>query len=183
MLVETFIFELWNMSDSVKKHRQFVSDKAGRLELNHLSLPLLLSSQLKVFGSLDGMLKLKFISFQIPPFSLLVTWFFHLHSVHSSLSTSFLVVLAFFLKMGLDWPPKPCCLRSYLVGWNSQWWGLLRYCIEHTFSFPGPALTRRTSYTESPWRACETSTLGGGSRSYGAWERSPYWSSESVRVD
>ena len=34
-----------------------VSDKAGRLELNHLSLPLLLSSQLKVFGSLDGMLK------------------------------------------------------------------------------------------------------------------------------
>ena len=39
-----------------------VSDKAGRLELNHLSLPLLLSSQLKVFGSLDGMLKLNFIS-------------------------------------------------------------------------------------------------------------------------
>merc|ERR1719266_2700661 len=37
-----------------------VSDKAGRLELNHLSLPLLLSSQLKVFGSLDGMLVLPF---------------------------------------------------------------------------------------------------------------------------
>ena len=34
-----------------------VSDKAGRLELNHLSLSLLLSSKLKVFGSLDGMLK------------------------------------------------------------------------------------------------------------------------------
>ena len=31
-----------------------------------------------------------------------LTWFFHLHSVHSSLRTSFLVVLAFFLKMGLD---------------------------------------------------------------------------------
>ena len=57
MLVETFIFELWNMSVSVRKQWQFVSDKAGRLELNHLSLPLLLSSQLKVFGSLDGMLK------------------------------------------------------------------------------------------------------------------------------
>ena len=42
------------------------------------------------------------------------TWFFHLQTVHSSLSTSFLVVLAFFLRMGLDWPPKPCCLRSYL---------------------------------------------------------------------
>ena len=43
------------------------------------------------------------------------TWFFHLHSVHSILNTSFLVVLAFFLRMGLDWPPKPCCLRSYLA--------------------------------------------------------------------
>ena len=42
------------------------------------------------------------------------TWFFHLQTVHSSFSTSFLVVLAFFLRMGLDWPPKPCCLRSYL---------------------------------------------------------------------
>ena len=32
----------------------------------------------------------------------MLTWFFHLHSVHSSLRTSFLVVLAFFLRMGLD---------------------------------------------------------------------------------
>ena len=43
-----------------------------------------------------------------------VTWCFHLQVEHSILRTSFLVVLAFFLRMGLDWPPKPCCFRSYL---------------------------------------------------------------------
>ena len=43
-----------------------------------------------------------------------LTWFFHLQTVHSILSTSFFVVLAFFLRIGFDWPPKPCCLRSYL---------------------------------------------------------------------
>jgi len=42
------------------------------------------------------------------------TWFFHLQVTHSILSTSFLVVFAFFLRMGLDWPPKPACFRSYL---------------------------------------------------------------------
>merc|ERR1719219_1050222 len=79
-----------------------VSDTAGRgkqedgLELDHLAFALLLSAQLEVLVLLIG------------------HWFFHLHSVHSSLNTSFLVVLAFFLKMGLDWPPNPCCLRSYL---------------------------------------------------------------------
>ena len=44
----------------------------------------------------------------------LFTWFFHLQTEHSILSTNFLVVFAFFLRIGLDWPPKPCCFRSYL---------------------------------------------------------------------
>merc|ERR1719468_542474 len=44
-------------------------------------------------------------------------WFFHLQvaSVHSIFNTSFLVVLALRLKMGLDCPPKPACLASYLL--------------------------------------------------------------------
>ena len=139
-----------------------VSDKAGRqedrLELDHLSLALLLSPELEVLRSLDRTLKQERMSLtgskltgkrgtsmNIRFYNKLIirfksstsnsgdeklcirssegkewktpglTWFFHLHSVHSSLSTSFFVVLAFFLKMGLDWPPKPCCLRSYLV--------------------------------------------------------------------
>merc|ERR1719445_1283548 len=46
---------------------------------------------------------------------LMGTWFFHLQTEHSILSTSFFVVFAFFLKIGFDWPPKPCCLRSYLL--------------------------------------------------------------------
>ena len=35
-----------------------------------------------------------------------------LQTVHSSLRVTFLVVFAFFLKMGLVWPPKPCCLAA-----------------------------------------------------------------------
>ena len=35
--------------------------------------------------------------------------------VHSSLRTIFLVFLAFFLKMGLVWPPKPFYFISYLL--------------------------------------------------------------------
>ena len=38
-----------------------------------------------------------------------------LQTVHSSLRVTFLVVLDFFLKMGLVWPPKPDCLASYLL--------------------------------------------------------------------
>ena len=37
-----------------------------------------------------------------------------LHLEHSSLRVIFLVCLAFFLKMGLVWPPKPDCLAAYL---------------------------------------------------------------------
>ena len=147
------------------------------------------------------------------------TWFFHLQTVHSSLSTSFLVVLAFFLRMGLDWPPKPCCLRSYL-GSNSNgeeevnqdqdtpWpllllprvvqrhhtasrrrhdprvtglrdkWGKM-ICDRwqgaqlHTCVCPGPAWTRRTSYTASPWTSCARCTAR--SRCYGPWACSPSW--------
>lgn len=38
-----------------------------------------------------------------------------LQTVHSSLSVTFLVVFAFFLKMGFVWPPKPFCLAAYLL--------------------------------------------------------------------
>merc|ERR1719191_2324185 len=36
-----------------------------------------------------------------------------LHFVHSSFSTIFFVVFAFFLNTGLVWPPKPACFLSY----------------------------------------------------------------------
>lgn len=100
------------------------SKQKHALELNHLSLAFPLSSQLKMLGSLDGCLKNKIIKLNsLSKYyrSLIYTWFFHWHSVHSSLRTSFLVVLAFFLRIGLDWPPNPCCLRSYLrFGQNSH---------------------------------------------------------------
>ena len=38
-----------------------------------------------------------------------------LQMVHSSLRVTFLVVLDFFLKMGLVCPPNPDCLASYLL--------------------------------------------------------------------
>lgn len=38
-----------------------------------------------------------------------------LHVPHSSLRVTFFVVFAFFLKIGLVWPPKPFCLASYLL--------------------------------------------------------------------
>ena len=82
------------------------------LELDHLPLPLLLSTQLKVLRSLDRCLKRWSRIVSLKPAEL--TWFFHLHTVHSILSTSFFVVFAFFRRIGFDWPPNPCCFRSYL---------------------------------------------------------------------
>lgn len=38
----------------------------------------------------------------------------YLHDTHSSLSTTFFVVLAFLWKTGLVCPPYPDCFRSYL---------------------------------------------------------------------
>ena len=69
-----------------------------------------------MFGSLDRHLKYRLIRLKQKHFC---TWFFHLHSVHSSFITSFFVVFAFFLKMGFDWPPNPCCFRSYLANENN----------------------------------------------------------------
>lgn len=66
--------------------------------------------------------------------------FLFLHSVHSILSTIFLVVLAFFLNIGFDWPPKPFCLRSYLLlPWRNRdslpflyWVTLWSVCFLHS---------------------------------------------------
>lgn len=56
---------------------------------------------------------LKFTSkFMRIPYLLIASCFLCLHSVHSIRRTIFLVVLAFFLKMGLVCPPNPDCLRS-----------------------------------------------------------------------
>merc|ERR1719190_44218 len=38
---------------------------------------------------------------------------FALHLEHSNFNTIFFVVLAFFLKIGLVWPPYPACFLSY----------------------------------------------------------------------
>merc|ERR1719373_195710 len=84
-----------------------------RLELDHLSLRFFSPPSSKCLVLLIG------------------TWFFHLHSVHSSLRTSFLVVLAFFLRMAwTDLRIPAACGRTY--------------------DDPGPAWTRRTSCTGSP---------------------------------
>ena len=81
-------------------------DHFEHLELDHLALALLLSPQLEVFGSLDRSLQReeklnhnyrnKYLLFSGR------AWFFHLHTVHSILRTSFFVVFAFFLRIGFD---------------------------------------------------------------------------------
>ncbi len=68
-----------------------------------------------------------------------------LQTVHSSLRVTFLVVLDFFLKMGLVWPPKPACLASYLLFpclnreslpflyWETLWTVCLRHFLQYVF--------------------------------------------------
>merc|ERR1719378_214902 len=79
---------------SASKQPSSTSSFFPLLELEHLSLLLLLASELESLQRL------------------MVTWSLRLQSVHSKRRTIFLVVLAFFLKMGLVWPPYPFCLRS-----------------------------------------------------------------------
>merc|ERR1719197_1194760 len=85
-------------SDHTAQYFCYISmfQTAEQLELDHLALALLLSAELEVLGPLDGTLILPLAIRTLQP------------------QNQLLGLLAFFLKMGLDWPPNPCCLRSYL---------------------------------------------------------------------
>lgn len=91
-------------------------DRANSLELDHLSLSLLITSQLEMFATSQWSL---FAVFAVSAF----------HTQHNLLGGLGLKVdkkdvinkmtleeaqieYTFFLKMGLVCPPKPCCLRS-----------------------------------------------------------------------